>query len=301
MNPVRSEHDSTGLAARIRRHSLKMVHRACASHIGGCLSATDLLAQLYGGWLRVDPERPEWLDRDRFILSKGHAAAALYATLAEVGFFPLQWLDSYCADGARLGGHVMHRYVPGVEVSTGSLGHGLPIALGMALGLKRDHRRARVVVLLSDGECDEGSNWEAALLAPQLRLDNLLVIIDYNRFQGLGRIDEIAALEPLAAKWSAFRWRVRDVDGHDHDQIADALAATPFETDRPSLILAHTVKGKGVSFMEDDLTWHYRSPDDEQLAAALQEIDAEEEKHRSRPPSLASARASSSVVPLEVG
>lgn len=301
MNPVRSERDSTGLAARIRRHSLKMVHRACASHIGGCLSVADLLAQLYGGWLRVDPERPEWLDRDRFILSKGHAAAALYAILAEIGFFPLQWLDSYCADGARLGGHVMHRYVPGVEVSTGSLGHGLPIALGMALGLKRDHRRARVVVLLSDGECDEGSNWEAALLAPQLRLDNLVVIIDYNRFQGLGRIDEIAALEPLAAKWSAFRWRVRDVDGHDHDQIADALAATPFETDRPSLILAHTIKGKGVSFMEDDLTWHYRSPDDEQLTAALREIDAEEEKRRSRPPSISPAGASSSVLPVEVG
>ncbi|MCH7884421.1 MAG: transketolase [Planctomycetes bacterium] len=300
MNPVRSERDSTGLACRIRRHSLKMVHRAGASHIGGCLSAADLLAQLYGGWLRVDPERPEWLDRDRFILSKGHVAAALYATLAEIGFFPRHWLDSYCADGAKLGGHVMHRGVPGVEVSTGSLGHGLPIALGMALGLKRDQRAARVVVLLSDGECDEGSNWEAALLAPQLRLDNLVVIIDCNRFQGLGRTDEVAALEPLGAKWSAFRWKVIELDGHDHNQIAGALAAIPFEMDRPSLILAHTIKGKGVSFMEDELAWHYKSPDDAQLAAALREIDAQEEKCRSRSSSLSPAEASSLVINTEV-
>jgi transketolase len=269
--------DPIRLAGRIRRHTLRMVHRARVSHIGGCLSIADLLAQLYGHWLNVDPARPDWADRDRFILSKGHAAAALYATLAEVGFFPGEWLDTYCVDGGKLGGHVSHDQAPGVEASTGSLGHGLPIGLGMALGLKRDHRSSRVVVLLSDGECDEGSNWEAALLAPHLGLDNLIAIIDYNKMQAMGRVEAVAPLEPLAAKWKAFRWTVREINGHDHAQIGAALAEAPFQPRRPSLILAHTVKGKGVSFMENEPVWHYRSPDDRQLAAALAEIDTGEQ------------------------
>lgn len=266
------------LAGAIRRQALRMVHHARASHIGGCLSVTDLLAGLYSGWLRVDPARPDWVDRDRFILSKGHAAAALYACLAEVGFFPESWLDSYCADGTQLGGHVTHHGVPGVEVSTGSLGHGLPIGGGMALALKQDGRPSRVVVLLSDGECDEGSNWESALLAPHLKLDNLVAIIDFNKIQALGRVDDVVPLAPLADKWRAFRWMVREIDGHDHDQIASALSEVPFAPDCPSLIIAHTVKGKGVSYMEDRLAWHYKSPSDEQLAQALAEIDAQLEE-----------------------
>jgi transketolase len=260
------------LARRIRAQALRMVHRARASHIGGCLSAADLLAHLYGGWLKVDPARPDWPDRDRFLLSKGHTAAAIYAALAERGFFPREWLETYCADGARLGGHITSHGVPGVEVSTGSLGHGLPLALGMALGFKRARRANRVVVLMSDGECDEGTTWETALMAPHWGCDNLLAIVDYNKIQSLGSVEEVAPLEPFAEKWRAFRWGVREIDGHSHGEIAAALAAFPFEKGHPSILIAHTVKGKGVSFMEGKLLWHYRSPSDEQLAQALAEI-----------------------------
>lgn len=266
--------DARSLAKALRLRVLRMVHRAKASHVGGCLSAADLMAHPYGGWLRVDPRRPGWPERDRLIVSKGHTAALVYAALAEAGFFPPEWLDTYCEDGALLGGHVTSHGIPGVEVSTGSLGHGLPLGAGMALGLARAGSPARVAVLMSDGECDEGSTWEAALLAPHLRLGNLLAIVDANRIQSLGRVDEVAPLAPFAAKWRAFRWAVREIDGHDHRQIAEALAAFPFERDCPSVIIANTVKGKGVSFMEDRLLWHYRSPDDAQLAAAIAEIEA---------------------------
>jgi transketolase len=263
-------HDtSTDLARRVRRDVLRMVHRARASHVGTCLSIADLLAVLYADVLRVDPARPDAPQRDRFLLSKGHGGAALYAVLAERGFFPAAWLDDYCADGSRLAGHATHHGVPGVEVSTGSLGHGLPIACGMALSAKRTVRPGRVVALLSDGECDEGSTWEAALFAPQHRLDNLVAIVDYNGIQSFGRVADVLDLEPLADKWRAFRWSVREVDGHDHAALARTFAALPFEAGRPSAIVARTVKGKGVPFMEDDLAWHYRSPSDEQLAAAL--------------------------------
>jgi transketolase len=272
--PRSAPRDPAELARAVRAHCLRMVHRARASHIGGCLSSADLLASLYGGFLRVAPGAEEHAHRDRFLLSKGHAAAALYATLAERGFLETDELDRYCEDGGRLGGHVTHTNVPGVEVSTGSLGHGLPLAVGMALGLKRDYSPARVAVLLSDGECDEGSTWEGFLIAPQLKLDNLLVLVDYNKIQSLGRVEEVLDLHPLAEKLRAFRWAVREIDGHDHEAIADALGAFPFEEGRPSVIVAHTVKGKGVSFMEDRLLWHYRSPDDEQLRAALSEIGA---------------------------
>jgi len=266
--------DTRRLAQRIRAHALRMVHRANASHIGASLSVADLLAVLYGSALRVDPLRPNCPERDRFILSKGHAAAALYAVLAERGFFPLDWLDTYCLDGSRLPGHVTRHGVPGVEVSTGSLGHGLPVACGMALAAKRDGKSYRVVVVLSDGELDEGSNWEAILFAPQHQLDHLVAIVDYNKLQGFGSVKEILDLHPLAEKWRAFRWAVREIDGHDHAQIADAFAAAPFEPGKPSVIIADTVKGKGVSYMENDLAWHYRSPDAEQLAAALRELEA---------------------------
>jgi len=251
-----------------------MVHHANTSHIGSCFSMADILAVLYGGILRVDPDRPEWPDRDRFILSKGHAAAAVYATLAERGFFPKEWLEKYCDDDSPLMGHINHK-VPGVEVSTGSLGHGLPIGCGMALAGKEKKNPFRVFVLLSDGEMDEGSNWESILFASHHRLDNLTAIVDYNKIQSFGRVKDVLELEPLAAKWNAFNWAVKEIDGHDLQEIKEILSAIPFEKGRPSVIIAHTVKGKGVSFMEDQLAWHYKSPDDEQLEQALAEVKKE--------------------------
>ena len=260
------------LATRIRVHVLRMTHRARSSHVGTCLSIADILAVLYGEVLHVDPARPDWPDRDRFILSKGHGTAAVYAVLAECGFFPKGWLDTYCQDGSKLAGHITHHGVPGVEASTGSLGHGLSIGCGMALAGKRDGRPYRVFVLLSDGECDEGSTWEAVLFAPHHCLDNLVAIVDYNKIQAFGTVKEVLDLEPLADKWRAFRWAVREIDGHDYEQIENALTSVPFEPGKPSAIIAHTVKGKGVSFMENQLAWHYKSPDDEQLAQALAEL-----------------------------
>jgi transketolase len=260
------------LARRIRAHALRMVHQAKASHIGTCLSMVDLLAVLYGRVLRVDPTRPDWADRDRFILSKGHGAAAVYATLAECGFFPVEWLESYCCDGSRLAGHITHHGVPGVEVSSGSLGHGLSFAGGMALAGKRDGRPYRVFALLSDGECDEGSIWETVLFAPHHGLDNLIAIVDHNKIQSFGSVREVLDLEPFADKWRAFGWTVREIDGHDYAQIEDALRAVPRVARKPTVIIAHTTKGKGVSFMENSLDWHYKSPNAEQLTQALAEL-----------------------------
>jgi transketolase len=261
-----------GLARRIRAHTLRMVHQAKASHVGTCLSMADLLAVLYGAILRVDPQRPAWPDRDRFILSKGHGAAAIYATLAECGFFPLDWLESYCCDGTRLAGHITHHGVPGVEISSGSLGHGLSVACGMALAGQRDQRPYRVFGLLSDGECDEGSIWEAVLFAPHHRLDNLVCLVDYNKIQSFGTVREVLDLEPFADKWRAFGWAVREVNGHDYQELYDALKGIPWVLGKPSVLLAHTVKGRGISFMENKLDWHYKSPDAGQLACALQEL-----------------------------
>lgn len=266
--------DSTQrLAASIRRHAVQMVARAKASHLGGALSMTDLLAVLYGEVLCVRPEDPRWGERDRFILSKGHSCTALYATLALRGFFPVEELDTYGRDGSRLMAHISHK-APGVEFSTGSLGHGLPFGCGKALAAKRRGQAWRVFVMLSDGELDEGSNWEAILFAPQHRLDNLVAIVDYNKIQSLGAVSEVLELEPLAEKFRAFRWSVREVDGHDHDAIRAALVAVPWEAGKTSCLLAHTVKGKGVDFMENKLQWHYSSPKPEQLAAALAQLSS---------------------------
>jgi transketolase len=234
----------------------------------------ELLAVLYGAVLRVDPARPDWPDRDRFILSKGHGAAIVYALLAERGFFPREWLGTYGQDGSRLAGHLTRAGVPGVEVATGSLGHGLAIGCGMALAARRDGRPSRVFVLLSDGECDAGATWEAALFAPHHRLDNLVAIVDYNKIQSFGAVEDVLDLEPLADKWRAFRWATVEIDGHDVGAVRAALQAVPREPGRPTAIVAHTVKGKGVSFMENELAWHYRSPSADQLAAALAELEA---------------------------
>lgn len=265
---------TTEVALRLRRQVLEMTSRANSSHVASCLSVADVLAVLYSRVLRFDPDQPRWADRDRFILSKGHACAALYAILAECGFFPMQWLETYYLDGGKLAGHATHKGVPGVEVSTGALGHGLPLATGMALAGKRDGRGHRVFCVLSDGECDEGSNWEAALFAPHHRLDNLVVIIDYNKIQSLGWVKDVIDLDPLAEKWRAFGWAAREVDGHDHPALAQLLGGVPFEPGRPSCIVAHTVKGKGVSFMENNLQYHYTPPRGDELPRALAELEA---------------------------
>lgn len=268
-----SESNSTiDLARRIRVHALRMVHKSGASHIGSCLSSVDILAVLYSNVMRIAPKSPVMLDRDRFVLSKGHGAAAVYAVLAESGFFPKEWLETYCQNEGKLPGHITSHGIPGVEVSTGSLGHGLPIGCGMALAGKQDGLSNRIFVLVSDGECDEGSTWEAALFAGHHCLDNLIVIVDHNKLQAFGAVDNVLSLEPLADKWKAFNWAVREIDGHNYGQIEDALTDVPFQAHRPSCIVAHTVKGKGVSFMENQLSWHYKSPDDEQLRRALAEL-----------------------------
>lgn len=270
-----SVEDLKELARTIRAHTLRMVHKSRASHVGTCLSMADLVAVLYGRILKVDPLAPLWPERDRFILSKGHGAAIVYAALAERGFFPKQWLETYCEDGSHLCGHVTHRRVPGVEASTGSLGHGLSIGCGMALAAKRAREETRVFVILSDGELDEGSVWEAALFAPHHRLDNVTAIVDYNKIQSFGSVQDVLELEPLGEKWRAFGWAVREINGHDYDEIIDALSSVPLEAGKPTALIAHTIKGKGVSFMEGQLAWHYKSPDDRQLAQALHELGEE--------------------------
>jgi transketolase len=262
------------LAKRIRLHAVRMAHHARSPHVASSLSMAELLAVLYRSVLRVGPHTVNDPDRDRLILSKGHGCAGLYAVLAEGGFFPLDWLDSFYRDGARLPGHATAHGIPGVEVSTGALGHGLSIACGLALTAKQDGRPWRVFTVLSDGECDEGSIWEAALLAPQHCLDNLIAIVDYNKIQSLGHVKDVLDLDPFAAKWTAFRWAVREIDGHDVDAIEATLRAVPFEPGKPSCVIAHTVKGKGVSFMEDNLLWHYRSPQGDEYQRAMAELEA---------------------------
>lgn len=258
------------LAWKVRRHALEMTHRSRASHIASALSAADILSVLYSGVLRVDPKDPENPNRDRFVMSKGHAGTALYAVLAECGFFPVSELSDYYSDGSIFSGHVSHA-VPGVEVSTGSLGHGAAVACGMALAAKSTSQPYRVYALLGDGECDEGIVWETALAASQYQLNNFIVVIDRNGMQAMGRSEDIIRLEPLADKWRSFGWEVAEVmDGHDHDLLRSALSAP--KDDRPKCVIARTRKGKGVSFMEDRLEWHFKSPDEEQLKLALEEL-----------------------------
>lgn len=266
---------TTELAKRIRIHALRMTSRGGSSHIAASFSMADILAVLYGGkHLRVNPADPKWPGRDRFILSKGHAGAAVYATLAECGFFPVEKLATHYQDGSDLSGHVSHKGVPGVELSTGSLGHGLGVGVGMAKALKIAGGNQRVFVLLSDGECDEGSNWEAVLFAQHHQLDNLAAIIDYNKIQSLAPVAETIALEPFADKWRAFNWGVLEVNGHDHAALAEAFGRIPAKTGQPTVIIAHTTKGKGVSFMENTVLWHYRTARGAEFDAALKELEA---------------------------
>ena len=264
--------DLAAIAARIRARVVEMSHVAETPHLGSSLSCVDMLVAAYWAALRIDAARPLDPDRDRFILSKGHAATALYATLAERGFFDPKLLDTYNEDGAVLPEHPGLQCVPGVEAATGSLGHGLPIALGMALAARIQKRPSRCLVLMSDGECEEGSVWEAAMFAPAHKLDTVTVMIDYNKWQATGRSDEIMALAPLAEKWRAFGWDACDVDGHDLDALVGALTKKPDGTGRPRAIVCHTVKGKGVSFMEDDNNWHYRIPTADEVRKARVEL-----------------------------
>ena len=263
---------TTALAARLRAHAVRMTNRARASHVGSCLSMADILAVLYGAAMRTDPARPDWESRDRLVVSKGHAAAIVYAVLAEQGFIELAELETYAANGSRLAGHVT-KTVPGVELSTGSLGHGLPVAAGMALAAKRAKADWRAFCIVSDGELDEGSNWEAIQFAQHARLDSLVAIVDYNKIQSFGTVAEVSDLHPLADKFRAFNWGVHEIDGHDHAALLEAFNGRPVLEGRPTVVICHTVKGKGVSFMEDKLAWHYKNPDDEQVIAALAELE----------------------------
>ncbi len=249
-----------------------MVKRARSGHVGSNFSAADILSTLYTDVLNVRPTDPDFEARDRFILSKGHGCAVAYAVLALRGFFPMERLTTYYCDGGKLAGHMTHRDVPGVEVSTGSLGHGLPIGVGMALAVSRQGASWRTFVLMSDGEMDEGTTWEAALFAAHHKLEGLVVIVDYNHIQSLTWVEDTLRLEPLADKWRAFGWDVVEIDGHDHGAIRDACQDRTRGEGRPTCILAHTTKGKGVSFMENNNLWHYRTPDENEYPRACEEL-----------------------------
>ena len=268
--------DSKVLAHRIRLHGIEMTHRSQGSHIGSILSVADIVAVLYANILKYRPDDPKWDGRDRLILSKGHAGAAVYAALAESSFFDAELLKTHYQDGSILSGHVSHKGVPGVEFSTGSLGHGLPAGIGMAMAAKKDRKDHHIHVIIGDGECDEGSTWEAALFAAHYGLDNLIVTMDRNMMQSLDFSENTLRLEPLGDKWRAFGWRVYEIDGHAHEALRQAYADAYRGDGRPVMIIAQTVKGKGISFMENNILWHYRFPHDGgEYESALAELAAQ--------------------------
>ncbi|MEU7738969.1 transketolase [Nonomuraea sp. NPDC049158] len=269
-SPAEAAPELAGIATRIRRDILTTIQAARMGHVGGDLSVTDLLVTAMWGTLRLDPHDPANPLRDRFVLSKGHCAAALYSTLASCGFFPQERLTEYMAPLSPLNGHPNRVKVPGVETNTGPLGHGFPVATGCALGAKLRGETWRTIVVLGDGEMQEGSNWEAAMTAAHYGLDNLTAVVDRNRLQQGARTEDTKSLEPLDQKWASFGWEVRVIDGHDHAAIKQAYA--PSSTGRPVAVIANTVKGKGVSFMEDRVEWHHKVPTDEQVQLALEEL-----------------------------
>ncbi|CAL7963016.1 Apulose-4-phosphate transketolase subunit A [Gammaproteobacteria bacterium] len=268
--------DTLSLALKIRKHVVEMAHLGKSSHVASALSMADIVAVLYGEILNIDPKTPKWVDRDRFILSKGHAGSGIYAALAETGFFDVDVLKTHYQDGSILSGHVSHKGIPGVELSTGSLGHGLSVGTGMAYAAKLDDKHHKIYVLMSDGECDEGSNWEAILFAAHHKLDRLVAIIDYNKIQSIATTKETLDLEPFADKWQAFGWHVQEVDGHNHREIKQAVSNFSEEKNKPHCIIAHTTKGKGISFMENTVLWHYRSPQGEEYKKAMRELEQQE-------------------------
>lgn len=259
-------------AAQLRGLVIEMSHRAGSSHLGSSLSCCDIVAAAYWSALNIDPNAPKAVGRDRFILSKGHAATTLYAALALKGFFPLEELKTFTRDGGRLAEHPPANSLPGVEAATGSLGHGLPIGCGFALAARMLGESTRVYALLSDGENNEGSVWEAAMFAAAQRLENVCVIVDYNKWQATARSDETLQLAPLRDKWAAFGWDAMEIDGHDVGALARLMGNVPNGSGKPVALIAHTVKGKGVSFMEDDNNWHYRSPTADEMALAFREL-----------------------------
>jgi transketolase len=268
-----AEPDLGAVASRIRGKLVELSHRAGVPHLGSALSVVDVLVAAYfGGHLDLDPERPEAPDRDRFILSKGHAAPALYSTLAFRGYFPEEQLDTLNQPGSALPEQPSPKGVPGLEAATGSLGHGLPIGLGMALASRIQRHDYRVAVVMSDGECNEGTVWEAAMMAGAQKVENLLTIVDFNGWQATDRSREVMALEPLAEKFESFGWSAYDIDGHDLDALTQVFERFPDGSGKPVAVIANTVKGKGVSFMEDDNNWHYRIPKEDEVRAAHIEL-----------------------------
>lgn len=264
--------NSEELARRIRLHAIKMVNHAHASHIGGILSCADIVAVLYNDVAHVNPQNPKDDSRDRIILSKGHNGVAIYAALAELGFFDKELLQTYGDNGTIFSCHISHKKVPGVEISTGSLGQGIGVACGMALDAKLHNKTHNVYAIVGDGECNEGSVWEMAMFAAQNHLNQLTVVVDRNGMQAMGFCKDIIDTEPMGEKWEAFGWEVIDVeDGNDHDALRDAFMKE--HTDKPRVIIAHTIKGKGVSFMENELIWHYRDPQGEWFERAIQELE----------------------------
>ncbi len=264
--------DTRELAYIIRKNAVEMTHSAKSSHVGAMLSIADIMAVLYGQVLTKRPDCPKWPERDRFILSKGHAGAALYIALAYTGYFSIDELKTYYLNSSRLSGHVSH-HLPGVELSTGSLGHGLSVGAGMAYAAKLDTRKHRIFVLAGDGECDEGSIWEAAMFAAHHQLSNLVLIVDFNKIQSLASTEETLRLEPFADKWVSFGWDISEVDGHNHEALSETLNIKASLLNKPKCIIAHTVKGKGISFMENSVLWHYRSPQGEEYEKALKELE----------------------------
>ncbi|MFA5181845.1 MAG: transketolase [Syntrophales bacterium] len=260
------------IGREIRGMLVEMSHRTGGAHLGSALSCVDMLVALYWQKMAIDPQMPDDPLRDRFILSKGHAATALYATLAKRGFIPMDLLETYARHGSCLAEHPGPRCAPGVEAATGSLGHGLSLGLGIALAGRIQEQSYNVYVLMSDGECNEGSVWEAAMFAPARRLSNLVALIDFNKWQATGRSREIMAIDPLREKWEAFGWSAYEVDGHDLGALIKIFKSLPDGSGKPTVIIAHTVKGRGISFMEDDNNWHYRIPTAEEVQKAKKEL-----------------------------
>lgn len=261
------------IAVDIRKDIVTLSSRVNVYHIASSLSAVEIMTALYFYEMKLRPRDPKWKNRDRFILSKGHAGASLFTVLSRRGFFPRKMLETYCSDGSTLPTHPMTQSSPGVEATTGSLGHGLPIGLGMALAAKHEKRASRIFVMISDGECDEGSLWESILYAGHHGLDNVYVFVDYNKIQSFGRTAEVLDLEPLADKFRAFRWDVQEIEGHNIAAILNAIDIAGKKKGMPHCIVAHTVKGRGVSYMEDQLEWHYRSPQGKLFDQALRELE----------------------------
>lgn len=259
-------------AREIRGMLVEMSHRTGGAHLGSALSCVDIMVALFWQKLSINPAKPDNPLRDRFILSKGHAATALYVTLAKRGYFPLETLADYACHGSCLPEHPSPHCVPGVEAATGSLGHGLSLGLGMALAGRIQKQSYNVYVLMSDGECNEGSVWEAAMFAPAQHIDNVFAVIDFNKWQATGRSREVMALDPLKEKWEAFGWSAYEVDGHDLTALIKTLKGLPDGSGKPTVIIAHTVKGSGISFMEDDNNWHYRIPTAQEVLKARKEL-----------------------------